>query len=124
MAGFLQSNSEEGKDVVEFQHKIVRLLCLLYASSLERVSTVDGPVLEIVELDDFDIFRVLQGLQNDRYGVFANRHTSLLHLFRCGPRNFYAAYANLHVPDAIVCSIRSYRNEKELDRCGHSPMQT
>ena len=38
-------------------------LCLLYASSLERVSTVDGPVLEIVELDDFEIEN-LHALQN------------------------------------------------------------
>lgn len=55
LLAFTNADPDKKVEVFAFQHKLVRLFSLLYASALEQVTTIDDAVLEIVELEGFEL---------------------------------------------------------------------
>lgn len=55
LMAFCTNKKEKSADVVQFQHRLVRLISLLYASAVEQVSTIHRPNLEVLDLDGFDL---------------------------------------------------------------------
>merc|ERR1719183_781693 len=54
LLAFCNTSPDRREDVRLFQHRLVRLVSLLYASALEQVTTMAKPDFELLDLDGFD----------------------------------------------------------------------
>lgn len=55
LMAFCNTSKEKTEGVLNFQHRLLRLVSLLYASALEQVTTIHKPHLEVFELDGFEL---------------------------------------------------------------------
>jgi len=55
LLAFCNTVPEKTDEVAKFQHRLVRLLSLLFASALEQVTTMQCPDFELLDLDGFDL---------------------------------------------------------------------
>lgn len=55
LVAFCNPDKAKQAEVKQFQHRLVRLVSLLYAAALEQVTTVHKPHLEVIELDGFEL---------------------------------------------------------------------
>lgn len=70
LMAFCNTKKEKRAEVVQFQHRLVRLVSLLYASALEQVTTIHDPHLEVIALEGFELEQfVFMSTAHDRCEV-------------------------------------------------------